>query len=276
MRLLVCLVDSPSLPLQIALLHQPLITQLINRIYLFSNEERSTWFPTTLQSKVTTINCPILSEPVTMAQQLLLTTAVRSDDEFYALYLQPDWKVTDWAQLFNAFTNTAIEATLTQLNSTDVIGDGFTAQPEPHYQGNWWWSTSRHLRRLPAPVTKQQVVDDMTRYLQPTFDPDYYRQRYPDLRHLEAPAELVKHWLDYGKEEKRQGYDPADEHFDWQTYRELNPDLAHMSSGDQLLQHWRDFGKKEGRSCQRRYDQLLSRVDYELRLWICRVGDRFV
>lgn len=39
------------------------------------------------------------------------------------------------------------------LDNYDISGVNCSHDPIPHYSGNFWWSTSKHIRRLPDPAT---------------------------------------------------------------------------------------------------------------------------
>lgn len=37
------------------------------------------------------------------------------------------------------------------VNNKDVLGCRFLTSPMPHFQGNFWWSTSKHIKKLRYP-----------------------------------------------------------------------------------------------------------------------------
>ena len=45
------------------------------------------------------------------------------------------------------------------LEIYDVVGANYQTTPEPHFSGNFWWSKSSHIKKLPDPSTEQWWFD---------------------------------------------------------------------------------------------------------------------
>lgn len=53
------------------------------------------------------------------------------------------------------------EACLAKLQSHDTVGVMYRKQPKPHWSGNFWWATGRHIRRLPVPIGAGYIDPEM-------------------------------------------------------------------------------------------------------------------
>jgi hypothetical protein len=59
------------------------------------------------------------------------------------------WGVIDeWKQCINSLDS-----------NFDVAGTNYMTEPEPHYSGNFWWTKSSHVKKLPDPITDQWWFD---------------------------------------------------------------------------------------------------------------------
>lgn len=65
-----------------------------------------------------------------------------------------DWRlfmynvITDWKECVNALEN-----------GYDTAGIDYTTEPSPHYRGNFFWTKSEHVRKLPDPMTTEWWVE---------------------------------------------------------------------------------------------------------------------
>ena len=53
----------------------------------------------------------------------------------------------EWRQDMVNFVIRGWEECISQLLTKDHTGPRFSEAPEPHYSGNFWWSTARHIKR---------------------------------------------------------------------------------------------------------------------------------
>lgn len=58
-----------------------------------------------------------------------------------------------WRQFLNWGVIENWERCVESLNTHDVAGVNYFDEPCPHFSGNFWWSNSSYLRRLPDPST---------------------------------------------------------------------------------------------------------------------------
>jgi hypothetical protein len=57
--------------------------------------------------------------------------------------------VNDWREYMEYFTIQNFEKCLEALNEYDACGVNLTTQPMKHFSGNFWWSKSSHIKKLP-------------------------------------------------------------------------------------------------------------------------------
>lgn len=60
-----------------------------------------------------------------------------------------------WRQYLNWGVLTCWKTCVNALDTHDVSGINYQTDPSPHFSGNFWWSTSDHIRDLPDPATKE-------------------------------------------------------------------------------------------------------------------------
>lgn len=78
-------------------------------------------------------------------------------EDFYVLYLHTKGVrhnnenpcVVDWVRALSYFNIYKHETCIQGLNNYDTVGVNLQDSPCIHYSGNFWWSTSSHLRTLP-------------------------------------------------------------------------------------------------------------------------------
>jgi lipopolysaccharide biosynthesis protein len=82
-----------------------------------------------------------------------------------------------------------------------------------------------------------------------SFDYQYYRTRYSDVRHY-SQEEALAHWNRYGKKENRVCRSTRPASFNPIFYLENNRDLKNgtMRTPEQLEDHWNVLGMKQGRA----------------------------
>ena len=148
---------------------------------------------------------------------------------------------------------------------------GCNAIAKQHYSGNFWWTKSSHLKKLPVFIDSYYTApedyickknDKMFNihssglqghghykynynsenyYIPDDFNIDAYYNLNKDLKGLNY-SQLIDHWLKYGKNEGKKYKDD----FDIDAYYNLNKDL-HGLNYPQLIGHWFKYGKYEGR-----------------------------
>jgi hypothetical protein len=74
-----------------------------------------------------------------------------------------------------------------------------------------------------------------------TFNWNFYVSKYPDLAHLKTPEEALRHYINYGQKEHRQGS------FDWFTYVTFYQDLSILSTEELSIKHYLNYAMKEAR-----------------------------
>lgn len=60
--------------------------------------------------------------------------------------------ISDWRECMLYWLVEEIDRCLIKISEgNDVVGVKFLNHPAPHFQGNFWWSTSKHIRELCTP-----------------------------------------------------------------------------------------------------------------------------
>lgn len=62
--------------------------------------------------------------------------------------------VNSWRRFLEYGTITKWRDCVTMLQSHDVAGINFHMHPREHFQGNFWWATSKYVRSLEHPLSK--------------------------------------------------------------------------------------------------------------------------
>lgn len=106
------------------------------------------------------------------------------------------------------------------------------------------------------------------------FDPQFYRDFYPDLRHLTSDAQLARHYLNHGRAERRLGSrlaletrlldecGPIPDDFQAEAYLAYNPDVAReLDRPERALDHYMRTGAREGRRYRPVLDTLVDAFD---------------
>jgi hypothetical protein len=80
---------------------------------------------------------------------------------------------------------------------------------------------------------------------EPDFDPDFYTNYYPDLKHM-SNIEACKHYIEFGKKEGRiiseKNFLAIYPDFDIDFYRKFNSDLPENLNNIELMRHYSDIG----------------------------------
>jgi hypothetical protein len=123
-------------------------------------------------------------------------------------------------------------------------------------------NTSVALKILQNPyLSKIQITTDFFKYEDDYvyFDWKKYIETNSDIIHINCKEDAWEHWINHGKNEKRQYYSTKQvnetiqlvneekNNFDWMSYVELNNDLSHIKTKDEAWEHWINHGKNEGR-----------------------------
>ena len=58
-----------------------------------------------------------------------------------------------WRQYLNWGVLSKWKTCVNSLDTHDVAGVNYYTSPSPHFSGNFWWTTSQYIRRLPDPST---------------------------------------------------------------------------------------------------------------------------
>lgn len=56
--------------------------------------------------------------------------------------------INDWRNYMSYFMINKYKDCVAALDSNDACGVDFRQEPCPHYSGNFWWATSKHIRSL--------------------------------------------------------------------------------------------------------------------------------
>lgn len=160
-------------------------------------------------------------------------------------------------------------------------------------RGDYWIAGSVAASRLPRrnPNRSKQRRNPLVKLGQllgmkpkdnsvsPEFDPEFYHSFYPDLRHFRSSAELLQHYLTYGRKERRLssrreletrlqaecGVIPAD--FSPYAYLHYNPDIALViDTPERALDHYMRNGMGEGRRYSPQLDELTNEFETLLAL----------
>ncbi len=141
--------------------------------------------------------------------------------------------------------------------------DIIAAAAAPPRRGLLTW-----LRKKPVNLVKRGVRRSRG------FDPVFYANFYPDLRKLDGEDALWRHYLEYGRNERRLaskpalvtqlqaefGSIPAD--FDPESYLFYNPDIAEViDTAERALDHYMRTGGQEGRRYVPFLDDLIADFD---------------
>uniref|UniRef100_A0A6C0C8Q8 Uncharacterized protein n=1 Tax=viral metagenome TaxID=1070528 RepID=A0A6C0C8Q8_9ZZZZ len=62
-------------------------------------------------------------------------------------------QISDWRNLLIFFLVERYRTCLKLLDEYDVVGSNFSLDPHPHFSGNFWWSTSKHINTLPEIIS---------------------------------------------------------------------------------------------------------------------------
>jgi hypothetical protein len=68
---------------------------------------------------------------------------------------------TDWRHLMDHFVIIRHEECARQLERNDACGVNWLREPLPHFSGNFWWSKSSHIRKLPTLEEHAERCDGM-------------------------------------------------------------------------------------------------------------------
>lgn len=66
-----------------------------------------------------------------------------------------------WVDLMLHWLVNRYQLCLDMLDKHDTVGVRYMTLPEPHYSGNFWWSTGKHLRALPLPIGDAYLDPEM-------------------------------------------------------------------------------------------------------------------
>ena len=107
--------------------------------------------------------------------------------------------ISSWRQILNHYTISEWPKCLKHLEMVDVVGVKDSQSLEYTVSGNFWWSKSEYIRKLPEPL------DSTVYQLHPGFQPDgpSYRYAFEHWLGVERPTvhhivdTRTNHYLDY-------------------------------------------------------------------------------
>jgi hypothetical protein len=71
-----------------------------------------------------------------------------------------------WTRALNYFMIGKYKQCLEQLKIHDVVGTYYASSPQPHFQGNFWWSTGRYFLTLPTIIGPNYLDPEMYLFTQ--------------------------------------------------------------------------------------------------------------
>lgn len=93
--------------------------------------------------------------------------AINSFDNVNILYIHTKGASTpnnicidDWRRYMLYFNVTKYEDCLNILNNYDVCGVDLRNEPVKHYSGNFWWSNTEHIKKLPEFEEMKTVISE--------------------------------------------------------------------------------------------------------------------
>lgn len=97
-------------------------------------------------------------------------------------------KVNDWTNMMVYFLVERYKECFRLLKTYDVVGCNFGMLPLPHYSGNFWWSSSNHIRKLNLLDLNPSFIPDgslrhMAEWWLFTQPPNYYCVHYSSVNH---------------------------------------------------------------------------------------------
>lgn len=119
--------------------------------------------------------------------ELLRKNAVATmndDEEFYVCYIHlkglsrpGDQRVTDWRNFMEHYTIDKWKECVAHLDAGyDLVGTNIIEQPWLHSSGNFWWSRSGYVKKLPAlPDPTKLQWGTTSPYTQAVYDPGNFR-----------------------------------------------------------------------------------------------------
>ena len=139
------------------------------------------------------------------------------NDEFYVLYMHSKGvkhmddrilssNIYDWCELMFYYNVYNHNVCINELNNgASAVGCNLQERGAPlHYSGNFWWSKSSHIKRLP------KIVDDYyntPEFLVTSIDGTYKSLWHSDINHFmgQYPSHLYENNLNIQTMDKRQG-----------------------------------------------------------------------
>jgi hypothetical protein len=89
-----------------------------------------------------------------------------------------------WIEMMLYFMCEKSEDCLRALNTHDTVGCNFSEKPMPHYSGNFWWATSKHLSKL----SKGDLMNKMSgEWWLLSNNPNKYIAHNSEINHFQQP-----------------------------------------------------------------------------------------
>lgn len=124
-------------------------------------------------------------------------TCVTNPDQAYVLYFHTKGisrvspTVTDWTKLLEYFVIDRWKDCVEALKTHDVCGVNWQLGPQPHFSGNFWWTTSAYAANLPHDIGPRYLDPEM--WLCQNFphfkcfhlsNVDHYYTPYPESKYI--------------------------------------------------------------------------------------------
>jgi len=97
-------------------------------------------------------------------------------------------QISDWRNLLIYFLVERYRYCLKLLDEYDVVGSNYADNPHPHFSGNFWWSTSKHINTL-SPIASNVRHDcewwlfsdnqNIKKYVLYNSNVNHYTTNYP-------------------------------------------------------------------------------------------------
>jgi hypothetical protein len=106
--------------------------------------------------------------------------------------------INDWVKYLCYFNIYKHEICMDALENYDVVGVNLQEQPELHFSGNFWWTTSNYIRKINKLVyehynstefwiTKEKIGNYLSLWLS---NVNHYQQRYEEYNYVNKQIDI--------------------------------------------------------------------------------------